>query len=41
MFAADGYHPSGAGYAAAAEVLLPSVCDALSLPVATFQPIAA
>ena len=41
MFAADGYHPSPAGYAAAAEVLLPSVCEALSLPVATFQPIAA
>ncbi len=31
MFAADGYHPSGAGYAAAAQVLLPVVCDALGL----------
>ena len=29
MFAADGYHPSAAGYAAAAEVLLPAVCGAL------------
>lgn len=41
MFASDGYHPSDAGYAAAAEVLLPSVCEALNLPVATFQPMAA
>jgi len=41
MFAADGYHPSATGYAAAADVLLPSACEALGLPVATFQAAAA
>ncbi len=29
MFAADGFHPSAAGYRAAADALLPSVVDAL------------
>jgi lysophospholipase L1-like esterase len=32
MFAADGFHPSATGYAAAAEVLFPAVCAALGLP---------
>lgn len=32
LFAADGFHPSAAGYAAAAEVLCPAVCAALALP---------
>lgn len=31
MFGADRFHPSSAGYAAAAQVLLPSVLDALGL----------
>ena len=31
MFAADGFHPSSAGYAAAAQVLLPSLLDSLGL----------
>lgn len=29
LFSPDGYHPSGAGYALAAEQLLPALCDAL------------
>lgn len=32
MFSDDRFHPSSAGYARAAAVLLPSVCDALGLP---------
>ena len=31
MFSHDGFHPSPAGYARVASVLLPSVCDALGL----------
>jgi len=31
MFSADGFHPSGAGYARAAAALLPSVCAALGV----------
>lgn len=31
MFAEDGFHPSSAGYAAAAQVLLPSLLDSLGL----------
>lgn len=32
MFSDDHFHPSSAGYARAAAVMLPSVCDALGLP---------
>lgn len=32
MFSDDRFHPSSAGYARAAAVMLPSVCDALGLP---------
>ncbi len=31
MFSADRFHPSGAGYAAAAAAVLPSICAALGL----------
>lgn len=31
LFAPDGFHPSAAGYALAAEVLLPAACDVLGL----------
>lgn len=32
MFSDDRFHPSSAGYARAAAMMLPSVCDALGLP---------
>jgi lysophospholipase L1-like esterase len=40
MFSADGFHPSPAAYALAAEQLLPVLCDALGedVDVTTFQP---